>query len=202
MPFFLSRAPAAQLGRLAIALLLAASATAPVGAQSWVAQMSGAREVPPNASPGTGFALFSLSGPALNVLNVSMQWNGLQTPLEAAHIHCCATPDINAGVAIGFTGLPGTTSGSYDTWFDLDIASTYNAAFVMSSGGTAALAKARLLDRMDEGTTYVNLHTEAFPGGEIRGQIALVPEPSGVALAAVGLIGIAAVARRRRMVEQ
>jgi hypothetical protein len=202
MPFFFSRKPAAQLGRLAIGLMLIASATAPVGAQSWVAQMSGAREVPPNASPGTGFALFSLSGPSLNVLNVSMQWSGLQTPLAAAHIHCCATPDVNAGVVIGFTGLSETTSGSYDAWFDLDIVSTYRSAFVTANGGTVALAKARLLDGMQEGGAYVNLHTVPFPGGEIRGQIAPVPEPSGVALAAVGLVGLAAVARRRRTVEQ
>jgi hypothetical protein len=48
------------------------------------------------------------------------------------------------------------------------------------------------------GYLYMNVHDSTFPGGEIRGQLLLVPEPSTVALLALGVGGIALQAHRRR----
>ncbi len=45
------------------------------------------------------------------------------------------------------------------------------------------------------GLLYVNLHTTAFSGGEIRGQVTVVPEPTTLTLLALGL-GLVAVGRR------
>jgi uncharacterized protein (UPF0276 family) len=45
---------------------------------------------------------------------------------------------------------------------------------------------------------YVNIHSGNFPGGEIRGQLLLVPEPSPVALVGLGL-ALLAVGRRRTL---
>jgi len=53
------------------------------------------------------------------------------------------------------------------------ISGTIRAADVIGPAGQgiAAGELAELLEAIDEGVTYVNVHTNAFPGGEIRGQI-------------------------------
>jgi hypothetical protein len=50
------------------------------------------------------------------------------------------------------------------------------------------------------GRSYINLHTDLYGGGEIRGQINAIPEPSTYALmlAGLGLVGLGA-ARRRKL---
>lgn len=64
-----------------------------------------------------------------------------------------------------------------------------------ASGGTTALATARLLSGFFNHTAYFNIHTNAFPGGEIRGFI--VPEPASAALALVALGALGATFKRR-----
>lgn len=46
--------------------------------------------------------------------------------------------------------------------------------------------------------TYINLRSNVYPSGEIRGQIVLIPEPSSIALVALGSLGGFLVIRRRR----
>ena len=65
-------------------------------------------------------------------------------------------------------------------------------------GGTAASAEAALFAGLNSGQAYLNLHTTAFPGGEIRGQFAAVPEPGTWALMITGFGLVGATLRRRR----
>ena len=73
--------------------------------------------------------------------------------------------------------------------FDLRAASTYNPLFITSMfnpSGTVAGAEAVLVNALLNQETYINIHTNAFPGGEIRGF--LVPGP----VVGAGLPGLVA----------
>jgi hypothetical protein len=138
------------------------------------ARLSGAEEVPANVSPGTGRAEVHYD-PVAHTLLVSADFSGLLGNVTVAHIHCCAVPGFNAGVASTtptFPGFPaGGTSGTYLQGFDTTMASTYNPAFVTANGGTIASAETALANGMAAGLSYFNLHTNVFPGGELRGQL-------------------------------
>lgn len=153
--------------------------------------LQGTEEVPPNASPGVGGAQVIFDD-VTNRMRVIASFSGLTGNTVAAHIHCCAPRGSNAGVATpvpSFPGFPlGVTAGSYNQVFDLTQASSFNPAFVTNNGGTVASARAVFLTGLFAGQTYFNVHTTAFPGGEIRGNLfaAEVPEPESWALMIMG----------------
>jgi CHRD domain-containing protein/PEP-CTERM motif-containing protein len=158
--------------------------------------MSGSQETPPTGSPATGQAIVVLDT-ALQTLSVNVTFSGLiGGPATASHIHCCALPGIAAIVAVPFTGFPNTTSGTYTNTFDLTAAGTYNPTFLTNSGGTAALAESVLITGLETGLAYTNIHDAQFPAGEIRGQLAAVPEPTTLSLGCIGLLLVALVRHR------
>jgi hypothetical protein len=182
---------------LSIAALALTSASTPAFAATlYGTTLLGANENPSVSSPGKGLARLTLNG---NILSVSVKFQDLTTPLVDGHIHCCVAATGNAGVAIGFGGLPlGSTSGMYTNTFDLSNAATYRTAFLNASGGTAALAMARLVNGFDTSLAYVNIHSARFPGGEIRGQVGMVPEPATWGMMIGGFALAGAALRRRR----
>ena len=171
--------------------------------------LSGANEVPPVASPGTGTAAVTVDTVA-NTMTVSATFSGLLTTTGTglpsgttmAHIHCCMPAGMNAGVATtvpSFPGFPlGVTSGTFLNTFDLLATSTYNPGFVTAQGGTVAGARAAFLAGLQNGLTYFNIHTNAFGGGEIRGQLQATPEPATMILLGTGLAAVAGRTLRRR----
>lgn len=117
-----------------------------------------------------------------NELSVLINWSGLTGgSLTAGHIHCCAAPGANVGVALAFLGLPSGVSGQFFGKYTL-----------------AAAAQADLLPGLNAGLAYVNLHNPVFPGGEIRANLTTVPEPSTYALMVAGLLALGIAARQRR----
>ena len=165
----------------------------------FTATLTGGGEVPPNGSPGTGFAIVSLNG---DFLTVNVSFSGLVSTTTASHIHCCAPPGTNASVATTvptFPGFPlGVMFGTYLQTLDLNAAGSYNPAFITANGGTVAGAKASLVGGLLAGQTYLNIHTTANPGGEIRGQLVATPEPNTMVVLSTGLLGMATVLRKRK----
>jgi hypothetical protein len=170
---------------------------APVQAQHWAGSMSGLNENPVNASPATGFADVLING---SLMTVNLWWQGLigGNP-GAAHIHCCTAPGNNVGVAVGFSSFPATPSGTYNHIFDLTDPAIYTAGFLNNfGGGTAAGAQAALINGLNAGNAYSNIHNAQFGGGEIRANLVATPEPASIGLMATGLIAMAGFGLKRR----
>lgn len=168
------------------------------------ALLTGAAEAPPNGSGGAGFAIVTLDDAAFT-MRVQSVFAGLTGSVTVTHIHCCtAAPGTGtAGVATTtptFPGFPvGVSTGTYDATFDMLSASSWNAAYITNNGGTVNSAFAALQTGLNNGSAYFNVHSDAFPGGEIRGfLVTQVPEPSTYALMALGLAVVGGLARRQR----
>jgi CHRD domain/PEP-CTERM motif len=186
---------------LAAAFLLLSTWMAHAAPIVFHTSLSGAAEAPANPSLGTGFATVTMDD-AADTLRVEVTFSGLTGTTTASHVHCCtAVPGAGtAGVATElplFTGFPtGVTSGTYDHTFDTSLLATWNPAFVTANGGNAESAADAFLAGMLAGKAYLNIHTNVFPAGEIRGFLG-IPEPGTLALLGLAL---GAFALRRRAV--
>jgi hypothetical protein len=129
-----------------IALGAGVALAGPACAEKLKAVLDAKSEVPPNASAATGTADIDFD-PATKKLTWKLTYSGLSGPATAAHFHGPAEVGKNAGVAV-----PITNAGSSPV------------------EGSATLTDAQAADMM-AGKCYVNVHTAANPGGEIRGQV-------------------------------
>ena len=146
----------------ACALLFAAPAMAQT---TYTCVLSGASETPANASPATGNATVVLNA-AQTQLSVSVQYQNLNAAYTASHIHGPAPLGTNASVKWGFVGAAagwvftaGTTSGTLTNFLVTGITPTDVA-------------------NLNSGLFYVNIHSQTFPGGELRGQLGSQPVPT------------------------
>lgn len=158
-------------------------------------------EVPANNSPGVGYGLFVYDN-AAHTLDIDVVFGRLLGNTTVAHIHAPTTLPFQgtasvATTAPSFVGFPtGVTFGAFSTLLDLTQSSSYHPSFLAANGGSTAAAEASLAAAMIAGKSYFNIHTSAFSGGEIRGFLTLVPEPSSFALLTLG--GALAAWRARR----
>jgi CHRD domain len=116
---------------------------------SYTATLAGAAEVPPVETAATGSATIAVKGMEMTLTGT---YEGLSGAAQAAHIHGPAPEGANADVLFPLTFTEGATAGSG------------------TLSGAATLTEAQLAE-LTAGQWYVNVHTEANGGGEIRGQL-------------------------------
>ncbi|MCU1265734.1 MAG: hypothetical protein JWM21_2052 [Acidobacteria bacterium] len=110
----------------------------------FVASLTGAQETPPTNSTATGTATVLLS-PDEKTARVSLNFSGLSSPQTAAHIHGAAAPGTQAPII-----FPLPTGNLSD--------------FLISPSPTD-------VQNLKDGLLYINVHSNTFPNGEIRGQL-------------------------------
>jgi CHRD domain len=160
---------------LAALLLGALSGSASAGEnRNYVAVLSGGEEVPANDSLGRGVATFNLSDDGTEI-----QYRLIAANIEnvvASHIHVGAA-GVNGPVVAFLFGSVAPGGGRFD---GVLAEGTITAANLV--GPLAGQPLSALIDAMNAGNAYVNVHTNDgvaptntgpgdFPGGEIRGQI-------------------------------
>ncbi|MBL8048314.1 MAG: CHRD domain-containing protein [Chthonomonas sp.] len=142
--------------------------------------LRGATVVPANSSTGTGH-VFIVVDTSIHTMRIRLNFAGLAGNTTGAQIHDSngnATNGLAATEAPSFSGFPlGVQSGSMDMTYSLAQSSTYNPAFIAASGGTTFRAYHQLLGRMLAYRAYFNVRSSAFTGGELRANLAPVPEP-------------------------
>ncbi len=121
-----------------------------VKAETFTANITGAQEVPANSSTATAYGRVFVNESA-GTLTYTVVFSGLTSNQVASHIHAPGVVGVNGPVIINL-GAVGGTSGTIT--------------------GSATITPAQIA-LMRSQQTYINIHTTNFPGGEIRGQLAV-----------------------------
>jgi CHRD domain len=133
----------------AAAAFLAVASRGQAATTQFKADLKGADEVPPNQTAGTG-SVTATYDPATKQLTWKGSFSGLTGAATAAHFHGPAEPGKNAGVMVWISTKGTPLSSPFE--------------------GSATLTDDQASDLM-AGRMYVNVHTAANPGGELRGQL-------------------------------
>lgn len=150
--------------------------------KAYAGQLDASQEVPAGTSTGTGLATFNLSKNGAEV-NYFVVVDGLTGAIDAAHLHNAPAGE-NGGVVVNLAdGIDGNViSGSFDP-----------------------SEVEGLLEAMNAGEIYINVHTAANPSGEIRGQLMLqkrlshdaymnvaqeIPAPVGASANGLAVVGL------------
>src|SRR5687767_5132949 len=125
--------------------------------QNFVATLSGQEEVPPTNSQATGMAEFTVTG---ENAEYSVNASNIQG-VTAGHIHSGGQGE-NGPIVVTLFKNDSPTN---------DVSETGSITADKLEGPMAGKQLTDLVTAMNNGTTYVNIHTEQNPNGEIRGQI-------------------------------
>lgn len=133
---------------------------APEPATDYVANLSGLVEVPANLSMGSGMVSAVLTG---DDLVITGSFSGLTGSYTMSHIHL-GDAGVNGGVIAALTAeIDSEGNGVYtaeDNTYELDA----EDKVILAAGGY-----------------YINVHTDEFPAGEIRGQVLVSPNTAPTA---------------------
>ena len=157
--------------------ILAALLTAmPLAAQAetFRAFLSGYEEVPAVSSGAAG-TFEAVSAGDWTSIEYVLTYSNLQATIQQAHIHF-AQSGVNGPIVVwlcGTTTNPGP-AGTQTCVQSGTVRGTISSANVLASPSTQQLpagAIGQIISALKAGAAYVNIHTAASPGGEVRGQI-------------------------------
>ena len=141
------------------------------------ATIDGGQEVPPVNTPATGTGVVTLDDVS-NLLSWEITYSGLIGAPTVSHFHGPAPVGTNAGVQV-------------------DIVANSGGSIASPMIGSATITDPQKADLL-AGLWYINIHSSFRPGGEIRGQVEVVPIPAALWLFGSGLLGLIGLARRKQ----
>lgn len=173
---------------------LAGSTMAEVWRWDWTADASQVKNGPnpdgstPSEATGHGYVRYD-SG--TNMMTVFYNWDNLFGELTKLHIHGPATSAMSIPQHVIETFGPpdvpmsvGLHTGSWTDTFELQ---------TLVQTGFPDLSPAQIVEIMQDGLAYVNIHTSVYGTGEIRGNLGepvIVPEPAAATIAIAGLMAL------------
>ena len=141
----LRRSALAFAGAVLAGFMVSAQA-APV---SFSVPLTGAQQVPPVQTQGSGKADLTYD-PSTRVVTWTITFSGLSSPATMAHFHGPAAEGKNAGVKV---------------WL------SHKGSAVTSPVKGEATLSTQDAQEFAAGQFYINVHTKDHPSGEIRGQV-------------------------------
>ncbi|MGQ0550195.1 MAG: CHRD domain-containing protein [Armatimonadota bacterium] len=122
--------------------------------------LNGANVVPPVSVSSTGRAPIDVEG---QQTRYSINLFAMSSTVTAAHVHGPAGGGVNAGIIV--TLFSGSAAPPVNGQL---VQGTFDASSINPASG---VSWQQLMELMRTGGAYVDVHTSAFPGGEVRGQI-------------------------------
>ena len=174
----------------AAAALALAGAGASAATAVYSFNLSGAQEVPANASPAAGSMQITVDDTA-GLISYTFTGFNFIGAFTMAHIHQAAA---GSNGPVRFDLVP---PADYSGPVTFGAVSIPNSWALLGQNEAISTAVAAAINAAPW-NYYVNIHTSAFPGGEIRGQLAPIPEPGTWALMLGGVAALGWRLRQRR----
>ena len=144
--------------------------TSPVLPSSFTTTLNGGNERPAVVSGATGTATFTVNA-ARTEIAYSVRVQNFTNNVTACHIH---SGNGNAVSAVLVTLCPAGVTGPITALTEI-ASGTIQPGLTSTATGSSPVSIATLIAMMAAGDVYVNVHSNAFGSGEIRGTPTVVP---------------------------
>ncbi len=135
------------------------------------AKLTGFAEVPAISTTGSGRLRLSINE-STSTINFELTYSGLSGDALSAHLHF-GQSGVAGGIMANLCGVAVTPKPVCPVGTSATVTGTIVVSDIIGPAvqGIAAGEFAEALRAIRAGMVYVNVHTAAFPGGEIRGQL-------------------------------